>query len=146
MKTTKSILLTLCNEETWKESLERHTDEIILSLKAYRNGFELVLRSYNDGRDGTGTGWSTSFLSEGNSNYAYIFEEMIDWKSILKQITRREGLTYINLSNITGNTPESVKSVINNKIPAWVRLFIWFFLKEYQSQNDNRLFDFEMIL
>lgn len=138
--------MALTSQETWKESLERHTNDITLSLKAYENGFELVLESYNDGKDGLGTGSSTSFLSEGNTNYSYIFEQMIDWKSILKQITRREGLSYMNLSNITGNTPESVKSVINSKVPAWVRLFIWFFLKEYQGQNDERLFDFDKIL
>lgn len=146
MKTTKLSLLALSHEETWKNSLEMHSDDIFLTLQAYRNGFELVLESYNDGRDGSGTGSRTSFLSEGNSDYTFIFEALIDWKSILKQITQREGLSYANLSNITGNTPESIKSVINNKVPAWVRLFIWFFLKEYQEQNGKRLFNFDKIL
>ncbi|OYU65779.1 MAG: hypothetical protein CFE22_12360 [Cytophagaceae bacterium BCCC1] len=78
-----------------------HIDDIFLTLQAYRNGFELVLESYSDGRDGTGTGSRTTFLSEGNSNYNFIFEALVDWKSILKQITQREGLSYANLSNIT---------------------------------------------
>ncbi|CAN1560181.1 hypothetical protein MCERE19_02597 [Spirosomataceae bacterium] len=146
MKTTKSCLLDLCSEETWIEALDRHTNDIFLSIKAYENGFELILESFNDGRDGFGTGSSISSLAQGNEDYSYIFKELIDWKSVLIQITQSEGLVHIDLSNITGNTPNSVKSLNNQKIPAWIMLFIWFFLNEYQEQNPNKRFDFDRIL
>lgn len=146
LKTQKEKLIGLSNNKRWIERVGQHSEEIYLSLEAYENGFKLKLESFSNGQEGHGTGSRTSFLSEGNKNNSYIFGNLIDWKSVLKQIMQAEGLNYVNLSNITGNTPDSIKSVINNKVPAWTRLFIWGFLKDFQEQNSRKVFKFEKLI
>ena len=51
--------------------------------------------------------------------------ELMTDKERFKLFLKESGLTYSDLSAITGNTKDSIKSVVNTNIPHWLKLAIW---------------------
>ena len=54
----------------------------------------------------------------------------MNWKERFDQMKQHFGLTYENIAEITGNSTDSIRTVLNRQeIPRWAKLAVWVFEK-----------------
>lgn len=54
----------------------------------------------------------------------------MNWRNRFDRMKKYFGLTYEDIAEITGNSTDSIRTVLNrNDIPRWAKLAVWVFEK-----------------
>ncbi len=61
---------------------------------------------------------------------------MMSWRNRFDQMKQYFGLTYEDIAKITGNSTDSIRTVLNrDEIPRWAKLAVWVFEKLTKAES-----------